>query len=93
MLNEQMVESMLREFYVDLERSESYEERNEIFASYAKRIADADDSAVISITQAAEMLGLTRQRVHALLLNRQLDGFKVGNSWVICKSSVEERMK
>lgn len=50
------------------------------------------ERGVISLTEAAEMLGLSRQRVHVLLQNRQLDGFKVGNAWNVYRSSVEKRM-
>lgn len=50
------------------------------------------EADIISLTEAAEMLDLSRQRVHVLLQNGQLEGFKVGNTWNVYKSSVEERM-
>ena len=46
---------------------------------------------IISITDAADTLGVSRQRVHMLLQNNQLEGFKVGNTWNVYKSSVEAR--
>lgn len=52
-----------------------------------------DESDECSITEAAEMLGLSRQRVHILLQNGQLEGRKVGNAWIINRDSVEHRMK
>lgn len=48
---------------------------------------------LVSITQAAEILGLSRQRVHVMLQKGQLDGFKVGNVWNVYKDSVDRRAK
>lgn len=50
------------------------------------------EASIISLTEAAEMLGVSRQRVHILLQNGQLDGFKVGNSWNVYRESVENRI-
>ena len=50
------------------------------------------ERSIISLTEASEMLKLSRQRVHVLLCNGQLDGFKVGNAWIIYRESVEKRM-
>lgn len=50
------------------------------------------EAGIICLTDAAEMLGVTRQRVHVLLQNGQLDGFKVGNSWNVYRESVENRI-
>ena len=50
------------------------------------------EESTISMTEAAEMLDVSRQRVHVLLQNRQLEGFKVGNTWNVYKSSVENRL-
>lgn len=49
------------------------------------------ENSIISLTEAAELLGVSRQRVHALLQNEQLDGFMVGNTWCIYRDSVEQR--
>ena len=50
-------------------------------------------SDVVSLTEAANLLGVSRQRVHILLQNGQLDGYKVGNTWNIYRASVERRME
>ena len=50
------------------------------------------ESSIISLTEAADMLGVTRQRVHVLLNNGQIDGFKVGNTWNVYRYSVEKRL-
>ena len=50
------------------------------------------ENDIISLTEAAEMLGVSRQRVHVLLKNKQIEGFKVGNTWNVYRSSVERRM-
>ena len=60
--------------------------------------ADGNDEAItlpptefLSITDAAEVLGVTRQRVHKLLTNGRLHGRKVGEVWTVCRYSVEAR--
>ena len=50
------------------------------------------ESSIISMTEAAELLGVSRQRVHVLLTNSQLEGFKVGNAWNVYRASVESRL-
>ena len=50
------------------------------------------ESSIISMTEAAELLGVSRQRVHVLLTNNQLEGFKVGNAWNVYRASVERRL-
>lgn len=45
-----------------------------------------------SITEAANMLGVTRQRVHAMIKANILEAEKIGNQWIIKKSSVEKRL-
>ena len=46
-----------------------------------------------SITEAAKALGVTRQRVHAMIQEGKLEARKVGSTWAIRRSSVEGRMK
>ena len=43
----------------------------------------------VSLTDAADMLDVTRQAVHKLLQAGKLDGRKVGNTWSVCRASVE----
>jgi excisionase family DNA binding protein len=43
----------------------------------------------MSISQAADALGIVRQRVHRLVQNGRLQGVKIGERWLISKSSVE----
>ena len=50
---------------------------------------DADE--VITVNEACEILGLSRQRVSALLKNGKLDGRKSGKNWMVYKQSVERR--
>lgn len=45
----------------------------------------------VSITDAAEILGVTRQRVHQLLKSGQLHGRQIGEAWMACRYNVEER--
>jgi hypothetical protein len=46
----------------------------------------------MSITDAADALGLTRQRVHALLQGGKLTGRMVGGAWIVTRASVVHRM-
>ena len=46
----------------------------------------------VSVTEAAEMLEVTRQRVLAMVNNGKLNGLKVGNTWVVRRASVNKRM-
>ena len=91
-MNEQAIETMLRNLYVELEKSTSSDQRDGIFKTYAANIAEITGDEVMSLTEAADMLGLTRQRVHVLLQNGQLVGYKVGNTWNVYRKSVEQRM-
>lgn len=52
-----------------------------------------DDRDEYTITEAAGILGVSRQRVHVLLQNGQLEGHKRGNSWFIYRYSVENRLQ
>lgn len=47
---------------------------------------------LVSLTDAADMLDVTRQAVHKLLQSGKLDGRKVGNTWSVCRASVERRI-
>ncbi len=44
---------------------------------------------LVSATEAAEMLGVTRQNVQLMANNGQLPGKKVGKTWVFLRSVVE----
>ena len=44
-----------------------------------------------TITEAAEILGVSRQRVHKMLQDGKLEGYKRGNSWFVYYYSVEKR--
>lgn len=46
---------------------------------------------VVSVTEAAELLGVSRQRVLQLLEAHDLPGTKVGRGWTIPRSAVEAR--
>lgn len=67
----------------------SESEAREYFEGISREI---NEPAVMSLTEAAEMLGVSRQRVHVLLTNGNLDGYKVGNTWNISRDSVNKRM-
>lgn len=48
---------------------------------------------LLSVSEAAEMLGVTRQRVQVMLTKGKLDGVKVGNTWIVYRDSVNKRMQ
>lgn len=45
----------------------------------------------ISVAEAAEILGVHRNRVLQLVSSDLIDGKKIGNTWIICRASVESR--
>ena len=47
----------------------------------------------VSISEASELLGITRQRVHVMLQRGQLAGRMVGNAWIVSRASVMARGK
>ncbi len=47
------------------------------------------DEKLLSVKESAEMLGINRQRVQALITERRLPAQKIGNSYVIKKSDLE----
>lgn len=59
---------------------------------------DESDTAItipptefMSITDAADTLDLTRQRIHVMLKSGKLTGRMVGSTWVVCRESVIRR--
>lgn len=50
-----------------------------------------EPSPYLSITEAAELLGVSRQRVFVLVTNGHIDGVKIGDTWIITRKSVEKR--
>ena len=68
----------------------SSEDAHDYFAGIAQEL---DNRGIISLTEAADMLGLSRQRVHVLLKDGKLDGFKVGKTWSVYRRSVEDRIR
>lgn len=51
------------------------------------------EANLLSVTEAAEMLGITRQRVLVLLITGKLEGVKVGNVWIVYRDGVAKRMQ
>lgn len=45
----------------------------------------------MSITDAADTLDLTRQRIHVMLKSGKLTGRMIGSTWVVCRESVIRR--
>lgn len=48
-----------------------------------------DTNKLLSITEAAQRLGITRQRVHALIANTQLKAVRLGHYHYIEESEIE----
>ena len=51
-----------------------------------------DERGVYSITEAAGILDVSRQRVHKMIQDGKLDARKVGNTWTVYRYSVEARL-
>ena len=47
---------------------------------------------MLSIPQAAERLGITRQRAHQLVQSGELKATQVGRAWVIEEEEVQKRL-
>lgn len=48
---------------------------------------------VLTVPEAAEVLGVTQQRVRFLIRRRKLPGWKLGRDWIILRNAVEERKR
>jgi excisionase family DNA binding protein len=48
-------------------------------------------AVVVSVPEAANILGVGQQRVRQLLDRGKLSGRRVGRDWVVSRASVEER--
>ena len=53
---------------------------------------ELDERGIVSATEAAGILGVSRMRVNQLLNEGRLDGFKTGSTWLVYKRSVEDRL-
>lgn len=49
--------------------------------------------SVLTVPEAAELLGVTQQRVRFLIRRRKLPGWKLGRDWIVSRSAVEERKR
>lgn len=58
---------------------------------YERRTATIHLAVVVSVPEAANMLGVGQQRVRQLLDRGKLSGKRVGRDWVVSRASVEER--
>ena len=47
----------------------------------------------MSITEAAAVLGVSRQRVHAMVKAGILEAERIGSQWAVRKASVEARLE
>jgi excisionase family DNA binding protein len=47
---------------------------------------------LVGTTEAARMLGVSRQRVSQLLLSGQLEGRRIGYGWMIPRASILRRL-
>lgn len=44
---------------------------------------------IMTVAEAAEALGIGRNRVYELLMSKELKGFRIGRMWKIPRESVE----
>lgn len=58
---------------------------------YERREGTVHLAVVVSVPEAATMLGVGQQRVRQLLDRGKLSGRRVGRDWVVSRASVEER--
>lgn len=48
-----------------------------------------EDRALLSLTEAAELIGISRPATHQALVEKRLVGWRVGNAWVVDKVDAE----
>jgi excisionase family DNA binding protein len=58
---------------------------------HERRTATVHLQVVVSVPEAATMLGVGQQRVRQLLDRGKLSGKRVGRDWVVSRAAVEER--
>ena len=54
---------------------------------------ELDERAEYTITEAADILGITRQGVHDLIKRGKLDAHRRGNSWFVYRYAIEARKR
>ena len=60
---------------------------------YHRRVDDAPVPPLLSVTQAAELLGVTRARVQQLIDGGQLAAVKVGEQWAVVRAAAAARAR
>ena len=59
-----------------------------------RETAESDiEKSVLTVPEAAELLGVTQQRVRFLIRRRKLPGWKLGRDWIVSRNAVEERKR
>lgn len=56
------------------------------------RIVDRVDAPMLTVAQAAEQLGISRQAVHKLITNQHLAARRVGTRWLVPAETVARRL-
>lgn len=62
-------------------------------AFFSGIVTELDERSEYTITEAAEQLGVTRQRVHDLIMRGKLDAHKRGKAWFVYRYSIEARKR
>ena len=63
------------------------------FEPYPIREEDQPVNQVVTVSEACDILGVDRSRVHQLLERKKLVGRKSGKGWILDRQSVEARAK
>ena len=69
---------------IDAERTLTLEEQTELMAAYY-----IYDHEVVTVTQAAEIIGVSRQRVYAMISEGKLTGYRDGSRIVLFRRRVD----
>jgi len=64
-------------------------EQGYVLRSDADRTAVQPESGLLSMTEAADLIGISRPAVHQALREERLRGRRVGNAWVIRRADAE----
>ena len=72
--------------------AESYKAALDVYGENAAMVAAPSPDDLVSVAEAAKMLGVTPSRIRALISNDQLVAHKPHGRWMIERRSVQDRM-
>lgn len=84
----------LRNSYDNWDYAILSDDDGDIIATVYNDTNDVDTEAgnLVDINEAAELLDVSRQRVHQLIQSNHLEGRRIGKTWYVYRRSIDERL-